>query len=114
MWRGPLVEAQVAELLGAAWRYEGSNWGGWDFVGPHGHRLEVKQSAALQPWGPARSAGQAGLIRDERILLVMTPDKPQAEWMTPGVLSPPPRPLMAGRLPRPAPVPHPASPIASL
>lgn len=56
VWRGLLVEAQVAELLGAAWEYEGSNWGGWDFVGPQRHRLEVKQSAALQPWGPTKSS----------------------------------------------------------
>jgi hypothetical protein len=43
------VEAMVALLLGEGWKYLG-DWGGWDLERQDGRRVEVKQTAARQPW----------------------------------------------------------------
>ena len=51
--RGTLVEAIVAEALAPKWRWCADGWGSFDFEGPNGVGLEVKQSAARQNWhGP--------------------------------------------------------------
>lgn len=52
--RSMYVEYQLAVLLGDAWTLVGTDWGGWDFEGPFGHRLEVKQAAARQSWPQTR------------------------------------------------------------
>jgi len=49
-FRGTLVEAIVAEALEPQWRWCADGWGSFDFEGPHGIGLEVKQSAARQNW----------------------------------------------------------------
>ena len=43
------VEGLVSLLLGNRWKYLG-DWDGWDLERDDGKRLEVKQSAARQPW----------------------------------------------------------------
>jgi hypothetical protein len=43
------VEGLVSLLLGGRWKYLG-DWDGWDLERDDGKRLEVKQSAARQPW----------------------------------------------------------------
>jgi hypothetical protein len=48
------VEAMIEQVLEPDWVYVGADWGGWDFEGPSGIRLEVKQSAALQSWSAGR------------------------------------------------------------
>ena len=47
--RPSYVEGLVSLLLGKRWRYLG-DWDGWDLERDDGKRLEVKQSAARQPW----------------------------------------------------------------
>ncbi|WP_309751837.1 hypothetical protein [Novosphingobium sp.] len=49
-FRGTLVEAILAEVLEPEWRWLADGWGSFDFEGPGGVRLEVKQSAARQDW----------------------------------------------------------------
>jgi hypothetical protein len=49
-FRGALVEAIIAEALGPDWRWCADGWGSFDFEGPNGIGLEVKQSAARQGW----------------------------------------------------------------
>jgi hypothetical protein len=49
-FRGTLVEAIIAEALEPEWRWCADGWGSFDFEGPDGMRLEVKQSAARQGW----------------------------------------------------------------
>ena len=51
--RGEYVECLVAELLGSGWKLPwtaGHDWAPWDLEHDSGARMEVKQSAALQPW----------------------------------------------------------------
>ena len=47
--RSIVVEAIVNEML-PEWRWCAHDWAGWDFEHSDGHRLEVKQCAALQAW----------------------------------------------------------------
>lgn len=62
--RGHYVESMMALALGEQWRPTAvlRGWAPWDFERRDGARLEVKQSAALQPWSvyddapPLRSA----------------------------------------------------------
>ena len=49
-FRGTLVEAIIAEALEPQWRWRADGWGSFDFEGPEGAGLEVKQSAARQDW----------------------------------------------------------------
>jgi hypothetical protein len=49
-FRGTLVEAIVAEAIEPQWRWCADGWGSFDFEGPGGLGLEVKQSAARQQW----------------------------------------------------------------
>lgn len=53
--RGSLVEAIVAEALEPEWRWCADGWGPFDFEGPGGIGLEVKQSAARQAWHDVNS-----------------------------------------------------------
>ena len=55
-FRGTLVEAMLAQVLEPEWRWQADGWGSYDFAGPGGIGLEVKQSAARQDWhdGEAR------------------------------------------------------------
>jgi hypothetical protein len=48
------VEAMIEDALGPDWVYVGADWGGWDFDGPDGIKLEIKQSAASQSWSAGR------------------------------------------------------------
>ncbi len=48
--RGLYVEFMVAELLGASWSHNGSDWAAFDLEHFSGTRLEVKQSSNLQTW----------------------------------------------------------------
>ncbi len=48
--RGLLVEAMVAIALEPVWTWVAGDYASWDFEGPRGLRLEVKQSAARQSW----------------------------------------------------------------
>lgn len=53
--RGLFVEAMIADLLEPEWNWVGKDWASWDFE--HSETwatIEVKQSAALQPWSAAR------------------------------------------------------------
>lgn len=50
---GMLAEFLVAEALGAATRPR-SEWDAYDVVTPDGIRVEVKSSAYVQAWAPAR------------------------------------------------------------
>lgn len=49
-FRGTLVEAIIAGALEPVWRWCADGWGSFDFEGPNGTGLEVKQSAARQDW----------------------------------------------------------------
>jgi len=49
-FRGTLVEAIIAEALEPTWRWCADGWGSFDFEGPNGIGLEIKQSAARQSW----------------------------------------------------------------
>ena len=52
-FRDTLLEAIVAEALAPKWRWYAGGWASFDFEGPAGIGLEVKQSAARQNWhGP--------------------------------------------------------------
>lgn len=50
VFRSLLVEAMVAEALGADWRWCSADFSLWDFEHVSGVKLEVKQSAARQIW----------------------------------------------------------------
>jgi len=55
--RGDLVEMMVAMALGADWRFVGLGWHPWDLqLGNDCNRvrIQIKQSAALQLWGPTK------------------------------------------------------------
>lgn len=58
--RAEYVEHLVAAALGPQWFLpwtEGFDWAPWDLEhGPSATRIEVKQSAALQPWHSAQGA----------------------------------------------------------
>ncbi|WP_020038186.1 hypothetical protein [Salipiger mucosus] len=53
--RGLWVEAMVCELLGDGWIYTGNDWSAWDLEREDGLRVEIKQSAMYQSWGPSIS-----------------------------------------------------------
>ena len=57
VYRGDYVEEMILSALGEQWKPIGG-WGGWDLERDDGIRLEVKQSAALQSWHAAASAGK--------------------------------------------------------
>ena len=57
VYRGDYVEEMILSALGEQWKPFGG-WGGWDLERDDGIRLEVKQSAALQSWHAAASAGK--------------------------------------------------------
>ena len=59
-YRGAYIEVLIAEALGSDWSLSGNDWGPWDLQHRNGARLEVKQSAALQPWA---SSGALRRIR---------------------------------------------------
>ncbi len=51
--RAEYLECLVAEFLGAGWSLpwqSGYDWAPWDIEHISGARIEIKQSAALQPW----------------------------------------------------------------
>jgi hypothetical protein len=48
--RSMILEAMVAKALGSSWCWCSADWAPFDFEGPNGVRLEVKQSAAEQTW----------------------------------------------------------------
>lgn len=49
--RGLFVEAMIASLLEPDWVWVGKDWASWDFEHPSTWKtIEIKQSAALQPW----------------------------------------------------------------
>lgn len=55
--RGDLVEMMVLAALGTEWKLVGLGWHPWDLQYGSGQdrvRLQVKQCAALQLWGPTR------------------------------------------------------------
>jgi hypothetical protein len=54
--RGLWVEVLVSELLGSDWKHSGNDWAAWDLERCDGLRIEVKQSAAVQSWGPSTSS----------------------------------------------------------
>ncbi len=49
-FRGTLVEAILAGVLEPEWQWRADGWGSFDFEGPNGIGLEIKQSAARQDW----------------------------------------------------------------
>ena len=56
--RGEYLECLVAEILGSDWKLPwtiGHDWAPWDLEHSSGTRIEVKQSAALQPWHAGNS-----------------------------------------------------------
>jgi hypothetical protein len=54
--RGALVEELCAVALGDDWNITSEDWAAYDLEGPDGTRIQVKQSAALQTWGVAKTA----------------------------------------------------------
>lgn len=54
--RGLWVEVLVSEILGPDWKHSGNDWAAWDIERRDGLRIEVKQSAADQSWGPSTSS----------------------------------------------------------
>ena len=62
VYRGDYVETLIFFALGKGWKVIGG-WGGWDLEREDGIRLEVKQSAALQSWHAAASAGKTSPAR---------------------------------------------------
>ena len=51
--RSEYIECLVASLLGPPWKLPWTrlyDWAPWDLEHPNGTKLEIKQSAALQPW----------------------------------------------------------------
>ena len=56
--RGDVVEMMVLAALGLDWKFVGLGWHPWDLQrgsGKNRQRIQIKQSAALQLWGPTRS-----------------------------------------------------------
>ncbi|MCW2314884.1 hypothetical protein M2322_000404 [Rhodoblastus acidophilus] len=49
-FRGVVAEAIVRLALSPDWKWCSTGWAGWDFEHQDGTRLEIKQSAARQPW----------------------------------------------------------------
>lgn len=62
LYRGDYVEGLILFALEKGWKAIGG-WGGWDLEREDGIRLEVKQSAALQSWHAAASAGKTSPAR---------------------------------------------------
>jgi hypothetical protein len=55
--RGDFVEMMVLDALGAEWQHVGLGWNIWDIqrgTGKDRARIQVKQCAALQLWGPTK------------------------------------------------------------
>ena len=55
--RGDVVEMMVLAALGSDWRHVGLGWHPWDLQRGDGQdriRVQVKQTAALQIWGPTK------------------------------------------------------------
>jgi hypothetical protein len=55
--RGDVVEMMVLAALGSEWSFVGLGWHPWDLqrgTGTDRLRIQVKQSAALQLWGPTK------------------------------------------------------------
>jgi len=53
--RGDVVEMMVLAALGSEWKFVGLGWHPWDLQrggGTDRIRIQIKQSAALQLWGP--------------------------------------------------------------
>ena len=59
-FRGTLVEAMLSLALEPEWRWCADGWGSFDFEGPNGVGLEVKQSAARQDWHDGSSRPNCG------------------------------------------------------
>ncbi len=60
--RGLWVEEMICEILGNGWEHAGDDWAGWDLERSRdGLRIEIKQSARMQTWGPSKSAAQFGI-----------------------------------------------------
>ena len=59
--RGHYVESMIALVLGKQWcpTAVARGWAPWDFERDDGARMEVKQSAALQPWSLYADAPQS-------------------------------------------------------
>jgi hypothetical protein len=59
-WRSHVVEMIVECVLSPEWRWSAEGWSGWDFEHVETSlRLEIKQSAAKQPWkGTPKRASQ--------------------------------------------------------
>ena len=56
--RGDVVEMIVLSALGADWKLVGLGWHPWDLqrgTGSERVRIQVKQTAALQLWGPTKN-----------------------------------------------------------
>ena len=56
--RGDFVEMMVSMALGPEWRFVGLGWHPWDLQLGNGKsrvRIQVKQTAALQLWGPTKA-----------------------------------------------------------
>ena len=62
VYRGDYVEELILSALGKQWQPFGG-WGGWDLEREDSVRVEVKQSAALQSWHAAASAGKTSPAR---------------------------------------------------
>jgi hypothetical protein len=65
--RPAYVERLVAQLLGDGWQCVGTDWSGWDIEHATTKcRIEVKQSAARQPWtdGPGRTGNPTKPVFD--------------------------------------------------
>ena len=55
--RGDVVEAMVSAALDPAWKFVGLGWHPWDLQRGRGAdrvRMQIKQVAALQLWGPTK------------------------------------------------------------
>jgi hypothetical protein len=59
-FRGTLVEAMLSLEIEPIWRWCADGWGSFDFEGPSGIGLEVKQSAARQDWHDEASKPNPG------------------------------------------------------
>jgi hypothetical protein len=80
--RSIIVEAMVAKALGSDWRWSSADWAPYDFEGPNGVRLEVKQSAAHQTWSTPTSKPSKPLydVAPRKGFFVQGPD--DSAWTT--------------------------------
>ena len=56
--RGDVVEMMVLAALGSDWKFVGLGWHPWDLQRGSGAdrvRIQVRQSAAMQIWGPTKN-----------------------------------------------------------